>query len=184
MENTVDTIKLKDGSTLKIYQDLSPDNPRNWDNIADFICFHKRYILGDKHDIDHTDYTSFQDMADQNFSEDDIVMPLYMYDHSGITISTKPFSCPWDSGQIGWAVVPASRIKKEYGTYNARTKELALKCLLAEVETYDQYLRGETYGYVLEDFDGIEVESCWGFFGYDHKKSGLLEHAINLDEIA
>ena len=31
-----------------------------------------------------------------------VILPLYLYDHSGITISTRPFSCPWDSGQVGW----------------------------------------------------------------------------------
>ena len=31
-----------------------------------------------------------------------VILPLYLYDHSGITMSTGPFSCPWDSGQVGW----------------------------------------------------------------------------------
>ncbi len=31
-----------------------------------------------------------------------IILPLFLYDHSGITMSTGPFSCPWDSGQVGW----------------------------------------------------------------------------------
>jgi hypothetical protein len=31
-----------------------------------------------------------------------VVLPLYLYDHSGLTISTSPFSCRWDSGQVGY----------------------------------------------------------------------------------
>jgi hypothetical protein len=30
------------------------------------------------------------------------IKDLYLYDHSGITISTSPFSCGWDSGQVGF----------------------------------------------------------------------------------
>lgn len=33
---------------------------------------------------------------------DVLLMPLYLYDHSGITISTSEFCDPWDSGQIGF----------------------------------------------------------------------------------
>jgi hypothetical protein len=31
-----------------------------------------------------------------------VILPLYLYDHSGITMNTTGFSCPWDSGQVGW----------------------------------------------------------------------------------
>jgi hypothetical protein len=43
--------------------------------------------------------------------------------------------------------------------------ERARKNLLAEVEIYDQYLRGEIYGYGIYDEDGGDIDSCWGFFG-------------------
>lgn len=40
--------------------------------------------------------------------------------------------------------------------------------MVAEVETYDQYLTGDVYGYVIESEDGTVDDSCWGFFGLDH----------------
>ncbi len=42
-------------------------------------------------------------------------------------------------------------------------KNKALKIAQGEVETYDQYLRGEVYGYKI-DGDG---DSCWGFYGQE-----------------
>ncbi len=36
------------------------------------------------------------------------ILPVYLYDHSGITINTVPYSCRWDSGQIGWIYQPKS----------------------------------------------------------------------------
>jgi len=32
-------------------------------------------------------------------------------------------------------------------------------------EEYDQYLRCEVYGYIIEDEDGNHVDSCWGYYG-------------------
>lgn len=31
-----------------------------------------------------------------------IFMPLFLYDHSGITMNTCGYSCRWDSGQVGY----------------------------------------------------------------------------------
>ena len=36
-----------------------------------------------------------------------VILPLYLYDHSGITMNTCGFSCPWDSGQVGWIYASA-----------------------------------------------------------------------------
>jgi hypothetical protein len=59
------------------------------------------------------------------------------------------------------------------------TKELedkVIKCLEQEVETYDQYLTGDVYGFVVYDEDGQEVDSCWGFFGDDIKENGIMDY--------
>ena len=101
-----------------------------------------------------------------------VILPLYLYDHGGITINTSGFSCPWDSGQIGYIYMTRETIFKEYGgkrlTKKLRTRAESL--LRSEVETYDQYIRGEVYGYVADD-DG---ESCWGFFGLDYAREEAL----------
>lgn len=59
------------------------------------------------------------------------------------------------------------------------TKGKIIQALRSEVKTYDLYLRGEVFGYVIEDQQGNHIDSCWGFFGYDHAKSGLFEYAHN-----
>ena len=42
-----------------------------------------------------------------------VILPLYLYDHSGITMNTCGFSCPWDSGQVGWIYADKAMIDKE-----------------------------------------------------------------------
>ena len=99
-----------------------------------------------------------------------VILPLYLYDHSGITMSASAFSCPWDSGQVGYIY---QRLTPEV------TREDLVKYLVSEVEEYDSYLTGDCWWFALEsqkyqeDEEGDELtseweteESCGGFLGY------------------
>jgi hypothetical protein len=136
---------------ISLYYDDEPMNPREDDNLGTMFCLHNRYDLGDK------------DAPPPE--EDYIYLPLYLYDHSGITMSTEPFSCPWDSGMVGYIYVSLDDIRKEYGVTTV-TDELIEKVkahLSVEVDTYDKYLRGEAYGYIITDEHGEPIDSCWGY---------------------
>ncbi|HUX02457.1 MAG TPA: hypothetical protein VMY35_15960, partial [Phycisphaerae bacterium] len=50
-------------------------------------------------------------------------------------------------------------------------------CLRAEVSTYDDYLTGQVFGYVVEDEDGNDLDSCWGFYGEDYCRETARESA-------
>ena len=147
---------------IQVHYDEDSINPReDYDPLGKMVCFHGRYNLGDKHDYDQNDYTSFDEMEKDIIKQENVavILPIYMYDHSGITISTNPFSCPWDSGQIGFIYVT-----KEQANEEDMTKEQVEKYLLGEVKAYDAYLCGNVYGYVIEK-DGEFIDSCWGFIG-------------------
>jgi len=111
-----------------------------------------------------------------------ISLPLYLYDHSGITMSTRPFSCPWDSGQVGLIYISKPEVRKTYGFQRLTTQRIVWiqSLLAAEVEVYDQYLRGDICGFILESRDAFgnwsEDDACWGFFGSDLTKNGILDH--------
>lgn len=104
-----------------------------------------------------------------------IVMPLFLYDHSGISISTSR-TCRWDSGQVGFMYITKKDAVKEFGKkyFTKAVEEKAIAWMEAELKTYDDYLRGDVYGYRILDENGDEIDSLWGFYGYDHEKSGLL----------
>ncbi|MBC8560779.1 hypothetical protein [Fumia xinanensis] len=93
-----------------------------------------------------------------------VLMPLYLYDHSGITMSTSPFSCPWDSGQVGWIYADRDMMEKEYGVVTPEVIKQVQTVLENEVETYDYYLTDQCYGFQLFEGD-VEIDSCWGFLG-------------------
>lgn len=107
-----------------------------------------------------------------------VVLPLYLYDHSGITIRTGPFNSSWDSGQVGYIVCDEETIQKEFGG----DRDLAERALRAEVSVYDDFLTGNVYGFIVEERDGDEdsdwehVDSCWGFYGDDPRTNGMSEY--------
>lgn len=162
--------KWIEGKTLKIYPDDNPIDPREWGNLGKMVCFSHHYNLGDKHDIDPDDFNSWEEIADYLESELGavIILPLYLYDHSGLRMSVGSFNDPWDSGQCGFIYIDYHTMNKEYGNTLQSNIELATKVLIAEVEEYDKYLSGDVYGYEVEDVEGNFIDSCWGFYDLDY----------------
>ena len=192
------------------------DGPRDWDNLGTMVCWHERYKLGDEQpeedssewlrsyaaelvgawDADAIPDEHVQAILDKHA----IILPLYLYDHSGLSISTGAFSCPWDSGQVGWIVCDLAKARENWPScdgwgstmqdWRDKDKTITLRqaverALHAEVETYDQHLCGDVYGFIVEEWEGCEhcdhgewehVDSCWGFYGSDVDDNGIIEH--------
>jgi len=176
------SVRLPDGKLFEIHIDEDPEDPRTWDNFGTMVCWHRRYSLGDRHDFQTPD--DFMEWWEEN-GKDGVLLPLYLYDHSGITMSTSSFRCPWDSGQVGYIYATADQIMKEFGPpetvldriANRPSPEMlekAKRLLKIEVETYDMYIRGDVYGFTIKDENGTYSDSCWGYYG-DIKESGILD---------
>ena len=149
-----------------VMHDQDHGNPReNFDYLGTMICFHKRYNLGDKHEL-----TRDQAKALQR-SNGIIQLPLFLMDHSGLTMRTYSFSCPWDSGQVGFICVGIDKVRLEFGwkrITQARRRQIR-RHLEGEVQEYRWHLENEVYGYEIETNTGEFVDSCWGFYGpYEH----------------
>lgn len=103
-----------------------------------------------------------------DFSECEI-HPLYLYDHSGISISMTPFGCRWDSGQVGWIFT-----NKEKHPEFDETRDKLVSHMNGTVETYNHYLHGSCYGYSIYQQSDDAQESFGGFIG-PHDESGLFD---------
>lgn len=173
---------------VKIFQDNFGADCRSWDNLTKMVCFHKRYSLGDKHDYKHDDYDSWAEMKEAISKKEDvaIIKPLYMYDHSGITIKTTPYGDRWDSGQIGWVFITKKTLRENFSAKKITKKllERADAILEGDVETYRQEVEGDVYRfeeYEVKTCDmGCEHEemkdSCGSFYGTDWATNGITDH--------
>jgi len=183
---------------IEVIQDESPSSPREDDNLGTMVCFHGRYDLGDKHNYKSGDYNGWDEMEKNIIKNENVgvILPLYLYDHSGITISTSPFSCNWDSGKIGFIFISKEKMLKEYGgkIVTQTLKDKVTGYLKGEVETYDQYLTGDVYGYRVSEVTTCseghehetEVDSCWGYYGQEgcmEEGVGIVEYYIKNDEV-
>lgn len=116
------------------------------------------------------------------------LLPLYLYDHSGITMSTGSFGDPWDSGQVGWIYMTKEIFLAETGWGEALWPRRAIEMMQGAVETYDQYLTGDVYGFTVFENTGTDAdpvweetdESCWGFYGSDIKENGIADNVPGL----
>ena len=154
------------GLTLIVSADLDPVNPRaEFEQLGTLVCWHRRYALGDKHD-----WHSPEDFQAEMEARPHIRLPVFMYDHSGITISTTPFACSWDSGQIGWIFVEWTKLRAAFPKLRCRAdlETEGKHVLRAEIAELDQYLTGDVWCARIETQDGDVRNSCCGFFGGDY----------------
>jgi len=201
--DTIETGKIN-GYTWEISSDPYVENPRlDMDHDNTMVCFNRKYDLGDKQLTDPRDlgkehaFATFicevegleYEYSDWGLSEEQVerigkwieknllVLDLYLYDHSGITMSTTPFSSRWDSGQVGYIYMTREQARKVTGMkrLTAKGEAKALDYMRADVETYDQWLRGDVYGYTVTDPNGEEVDSCWGYYGTEAAIAGARE---------
>lgn len=120
MDNLIKRVE-NEKVVLSIYFDSCPTNPREWDNLGTMVCGHRRYDLGDEQAQNIGLYNSWDEWLENeiikpNGGEENVVyLPLYLYDHGGITMNTTGFSCPWDSGQVGWIYATKDRFREETG---------------------------------------------------------------------
>ena len=148
--------------TVEIFYDQFADSPREWDNSTKFVMFHKRYNLPNEIGIDHNDYSSWSEMQEALQEKYKHGWAVFMYDHSGVTLSLSAFGDRWDSGQVGFIVS------------NEGTPEEAYKWATSELKTFSHYMNGEMFGVsVFEDTELVDTNL--GYYGYDHESNGLID---------
>ena len=185
METTFD---LTENRKLIVSYDEWAESPRNWDNLSKMIFFGKHSHLGDKHNINSDDYNGWEELEQAIRKEYNVVIleKVYAYSHGGMTISTSPFSCPWDSGTLGFVIITKEDIKENYG-WKVLTKKRLDKAInfldniiKGEIKVLDNYINGEVFSFQIQDEAGDIEDSCCGFYG-DIKENGILDYISGKD---
>jgi len=180
----METFKLNNGRTLGVEYCEWAESPREWDNLTKCIFFGTYSHVGDKHNYNSNDYNGWNEMEQDIIKREQpvIIKKVYMYVHSGATISLEPFACPWDSGVLGFVIITKEDLKKEYNWKVITKKRLESvleninNVLKGEIEVLDAYISGEVYEFSIQDENGETEDSCGGFYGFDIKTNGILDH--------
>lgn len=170
------------GLSIRIEPDQDAESPDQWGNTDMFLVgFHREFAVNRDgfglevaravFDSDYADDESVADRA-KKIKKEYHVFPLEAYIHSGVSLSIggegKFPDRQWDVSQLGAVFVE----KKQW-----RKVESARKAARSLIETWNQYLSGDVWGYVVEDQDGESLDSCWGFYGRDEAIEAAKESA-------
>jgi len=178
IEDSIKIEKTKEGYTVKyLIREYDPESPRNWDNLGNMLCFHKRYNLGDDTDLNSDMFNGWEEVESYLIKEKKavVILPLFLYDHSGISMRTYRHGhhAAWDCGQVGFIYATEEDIKKEYNVkrITKKIKDKVTNILEAEIDTYDKYLQGDIYCLVKETYnenkENINYDTLRGFYGYE-----------------
>lgn len=90
---------------------------------------------------------------------------LDYYEHSGSVWSLhgEGMQCKWDTSSYGGILIWEHKVSD----MGAKTREARAKDAASFLETYNCWANGDGYGYTIEDEEGNEIDSCWGFYGND-----------------
>ena len=178
--------KYKKGNELlEILPDEDVINPRrDRENFGIMVCFHKRYDLPNDLKLKSESFEGWEELKEELIKNHNAkyILPIYMYDHSGITIKTTSFGDPWDSGQIGYIFTTQEKLDE----FGISLEPTALDMLREEINMFDKYLTGDVYGIIKYEWitckecghtDKEVKDSCWGFYGSDFKQNGLYAQA-------
>lgn len=154
----------KDNLKLEVFRDEDAENPRKSDNLGKMVCWHRLYNLGDKHEYE--DPQAF--LESEEYKDAFVILPVYLYDHSGITMSNTDFGDRWDSGLVGYIFITKEKAQNEFGgALDETLKQRITEMLIAETNIYDNYLQGDCFGFRITDENGEELDACGAFFGDD-----------------
>lgn len=131
-----------------------------------------------------TPLDQFVNQLDPRGAQKVISLPLYLYDHSGLSMRTGSFHNRFDSGQVGYIYIERAKILAEYGGIRLTTalRKRAEKMLRNEVASYDCYLRGDIVGYQITARNGKDLDSCWGFDDPAHalaEAKAVIDHLLS-----
>lgn len=187
---------------------LVRDEDYRWDDLDGDSDIKIAYLSSSRHTLGTEGVSSgrMDEIRDGIARGSLIGIPVYAYVHSGATIRcfegapSYPYDDRWDAGQSGYVYVGKEAARDGWGVklkdgrrrLTKAAREDVLRGLRGYVESYDLYLRGDCWGFVVEeaaedplrpgeqmlDGNGEPVwddgdDSCFGFLGSDWKTNGM-----------
>lgn len=180
---------------LEIFADESPSSPREWSNLTRIIGWDRRFNLSDENQPTPRwigeDYTPLgwwesyinvdPDETDNRIPTIDGVKvlfsaPLHLVDYgsNGVQLRIRPWADDEWNGASGVVYVPEDAWDECMGADHVKPTDAEgwIELIRGEVKTYESYLNGHVYGYVVSKLTtcdlgyehATEEDSCWGYY--------------------
>lgn len=161
--------------TVRLDHDESAEDPSVWD-VWKLVPFNPRYY-GHVSPYDYiASVDQFGDPQPANIGvrrklQAGTLFFVSKYEHSGIVYSLlgEGYQCQWDTTRFAGVLVALSARDLPKG-FEAREAD-ARRFL----ETYNAWLGGEVYGYLIEDETGEFVDLCFGFYEPEYMMQEIAE---------
>ena len=151
------------GVEIEIIPDENCESPDTWGDDGVFLVGYHRDFWVERKDIISKDVAADIFRGEKNWGTEQITKKywcfgLEAYIHSGVVLALS--NCgdfcdrQWDVSRLGLVLV-----SKEESRFSKKAREYAERL----IETWNQYLSGDVYGYNIEQLN----DSCWGYYGYD-----------------
>jgi len=167
---------------LDIRYDIGGDSPRDWTNLGHFITVDYLHrspdsnkdledIVGDTGDLatssdDHI--AKITEEIEKQLDEKVLaIYPVTKYDHSRVSYSLG-ITMGFDNSNNGFYII-TEKSQKEMGTKEKDFRQV----IESEIDTYNKFINGEIFSYILYNDDGDMVDSCGGFYALEDIREQL-----------
>ena len=152
-----------DGLLVSIYQDTDIGNPYEEYDEAGYIWIPHLFCnaippSGHAHDPYTEEGVRFS-MRYLGVFEGAVCVPVQFQDYGSNGARVLALDDHEGANGLAWVFPP--EIEKEWDG----DREAARRCLVGQVETLDQWVSGEVFGYVIETERGEHLDSLWGMYG-------------------
>lgn len=161
------TIEYK-GYTIDVTVEFLEIDPREYDNLATLMLFHKRYAVANETDFQMIDFGSWGEAKAAIIKKYKPVWiaPVYGYSHSGLDmgLQIQPYwyQYSWDGGCLGFAFVTRERVLEVTGEkrITAAVRNRIATLVANELSEYVKYINGvPSFGYEITDADGEVLDT-------------------------
>lgn len=95
-----------------------------------------------------------------------VILPISIYDHSGVTIWYGGATDRWDSCTVGYGyMTKESTLKNCGGATEENWREKAIADMELSMSVYRNYVEGNVFWYEILNEEGDQIDTCGGFYG-------------------
>jgi hypothetical protein len=186
------------GLSVNIVHDDDAESPRQWDNMGTLVILDENLGLPCDGNHNKHDFKSIAALMAHLQVNQSVWLPVFFRDgytksietnvaemvRQKIAYSNLPEDAEsdaieelWPRGQCGVIFIDSDKVAHEYGDDTPENRAKALECLKGEIDTYNQWLAGDIWGYEIERIEVCKscecskntfVDSCWGFYGLEY----------------